>query len=293
MRSSAPIEFTQDYIIFAEGQTQTVQTWLGISNEEATIMSPESNYQNAVGIWNSTLEIHEGISDEEIMTLLQGPLRLPRDQRAATPDIGVDPAMVKPRFSRALLLFCYYFLFHQDPYGHEITSAWLHSSLLPGFRPVPLWDYLGRFWHRDKWLQMLSQCNGMDFRELSQRQQDKFAGISYSDTWNYERGKWVKRKKALFKFGGDGDEAGVWIGPLAECEAVFEFEVMDDGDILQRDLEVSEVLASDSSIDIAKTGGLSPRYFRSETVGATSKVAPDGEVAWLMICAILFCFLYF
>jgi hypothetical protein len=81
------VELTQDFTSFAEGTYQTVQQWLKISNEELSIVNPESNYQNVVGIWNSSIETEESMTDEQIMTLLQGPLRLPRPRRCAAPDL--------------------------------------------------------------------------------------------------------------------------------------------------------------------------------------------------------------
>lgn len=225
------MELTQDFTIFAEGTHQTVQEWLTISNAESAIIHPEDNYQNVVGIWNSSIETEESMTDEEIMTLLQGPLRLPRSQRCGalkmeneTPNIGTGTN----RCSSSLLLFCYYFMFQQDPYGHQISKAWLHSSSFKHGGPVPLYEYLRQYWHSDKWLGMLSHCNDLDFHGLAQRQQEKFAGLTCAKAWDCERGKWYRKMTASFKFGGDGDgEWGVWIGPLDNCQAVFQFEDFD------------------------------------------------------------------
>jgi hypothetical protein len=64
------VELTQDFTIFAEGTYQTVQQWLTISNEESSIVNPEANYQNVVGIWNSSIETEDSMTDEQIMTML-------------------------------------------------------------------------------------------------------------------------------------------------------------------------------------------------------------------------------
>lgn len=223
------MELTQDFTIFAEGTYQTVQQWLTISNEESFIMNPEASYQNCVGIWNASIETEESMTDEQIMTLLQGPLRLPRPRRCAPFDIDAETQntgdITLSRCSSSVLLFCYYFLFHQDPYGHKISQAWLRSRSLKAAIPVPLYEYLGQYWHGEKWLAMLVQCRDLDFHGLAQRQQEKFLGFSYARTWDYEREKWVKKKTALFKFGEDGDkEPGIWIGTLSDCQALFEFE---------------------------------------------------------------------
>jgi hypothetical protein len=223
------VELTQDFTIFAEGTYQTVQQWLNISNEESSILNPEANYQNVVGIWNSTIETEDSMTDEQIMTLLQGPLRLPRPRSCAP--IGMDAetqdtgAATISRCSSSVLLFCYYFLFHQDPYGHEIHHAWLHSHSYKGAIRVPLYEYLSQYWRGEKWLIMLEQCHDLDFLGLAQRQQEKFLGFSYAKAWDGVRGKWVRNKTAWFKFGKDGRvQPDIWIGPLSDCQVVFEFE---------------------------------------------------------------------
>ena len=223
------MELTQDFTIFAEGTYQTVQQWLTINNEESFIMNPEASYQNCVGIWNSSIETEESMTDEQIMTLLQGPLRLPRPSRCAPFDIEADTYntgdTTLSRCSSSVLLFCYYFLFHQDPYGHGISQAWLHSRSVKDAIPVPLYEYLGQYWHGKKWITMLGQCRDLDFLGLAQRQQDKFLGFSSAKAWDYGRQKWVRKKTALFKFGEDGDkQPGIWIGTLSDCQVVFEFE---------------------------------------------------------------------
>lgn len=223
------MELTQDFTIFAEGTYQTVQQWLTISNEESSIENPEANYQNVVGIWNSSIETEDSMTDEQIMTMLQGPLRLPRPRRCVPFDIGTEThdtgAATMSRCSSSVLLFCYYFLFHRDPYGHKISQAWLSSCSFKDAISVPLYEYLSQYWHGEKWLSMLGQCRDLDFHGLAQRQQDKFLGFSYAKAWDCKRGKWVRKKTALFKFGEDGDEqSGVWIGRLSDCQAVFEFE---------------------------------------------------------------------
>ena len=206
-------------------------------------MHPETNYQNVVGIWNSSIETEESMTDEEIMTLLQGPLRLPRPRRCAAFDTVTEThstGATMSRCSSSVLLFCYYFLFHKDPYSHGISQAWLYSRSFKDRIPVPLYEYLGQYWHGEKWHGMLRQCNNLDFVGLAQRQQEKFSGFSYAKAWDYERSRWVRKKTALFKFGEDGDgEPGVWIGPLGDCQAVFEFE---DQELEDGPLAVNEVL---------------------------------------------------
>lgn len=258
------MELTQDFVIFAEGTYQTVQEWLTISNEESAIWHPEAHYQNVVGIWNSSIETQGSMTDEAIMTLLQGPLRLPRQQRcfdldiqAETPSIG---AATMPTCSSSLLLFCYYFLFHGDPYGHEVSKAWLHSSSFKDSAPVPLYEYLTQYWHGEEWVSMLLHLNDLDFRALSQRQQDKFLGFSYVEPWDCDRGKWVRKKRALFKFGRcEGGEPGVWIGPLGDCQAVFEFEYPDCGDDVLAENEGSDKLAPNAFTPVPETIAPAPK----------------------------------
>jgi hypothetical protein len=238
-----PVELTQDFTIFAEGTHQTVQQWLTISNKESSILNPEANYQNVVGIWNSSIETEDSMTDEQIMTLLQGPLRLPRQYQCAPFDIdarkyNAGTANIS-RCSSSVLLFCYYFLFHQDPYGHEISQAWLRSRSFKDVTPAPLYEYLSQYWHGEKWLSMLAECHDLDFVGLAQRQQEKFLGFSCSKVWDYERGKWVRRKTALFKFGEDGGgQPSVWVGPLSDCQAVFEFEDQEceDGSLAENEV---------------------------------------------------------
>ncbi|KAL5326318.1 hypothetical protein ACEPPN_007456 [Leptodophora sp. 'Broadleaf-Isolate-01'] len=261
----ASLELTQDFAIFAEGTYQTVQEWLTISNEELAIWHPEANYQNVVGIWNSSIETQESMTDEEIMTLLQGPLRLPRQQRCSTLDIQAETPStgdaIMPRCSSPLLIFCYYFVSHQDPYGHKVSKAWLHSSSFKDSVPVPLYEYLGQYWHREEWVSMLSHCNDLDFRGLAQRQQDKFPGFSYVKAWDCDRGKWVRKKRALFKFGRcEGGEPGVCIGPLDDCQAVFEFEDPDCGDDALAENEGSDTLAPNAFPPIPETIAPVPKF---------------------------------
>ncbi|KAF8862548.1 hypothetical protein BDZ45DRAFT_190045 [Acephala macrosclerotiorum] len=224
-----PVELTQDFTILADGMYQTVQQWLNISNKESVIVHPEANYQSVVGIWNSSIETEESMTDEQIMTMLQGPLRLPRPRKYAASNVdgGAQEAGDTPvsRCSSSLLLFCYYFLFHQDPYGVGISEALLKSRSWKNSIRVPLYEYLSQYWHGDKWLEMLSNCHDLDFHKLAQRQQEKFQGFSYSKFWDNKRGKWVRKKTALFQFGEDGEKAPcIWIGPLDQCEVVFEFD---------------------------------------------------------------------
>jgi hypothetical protein len=117
-------------------------------------MNPEVNYKAGVGIWNSSIEAEDSMTDEQIMTLLQGPLRLPRPPQFPALEMGAESRSTgdasTSRCSRAVLLFCYYFFFHQDPYGHEISQAWLHSPSLKNAIPVPLYEYLSQYWRGEK-----------------------------------------------------------------------------------------------------------------------------------------------
>lgn len=82
---------------------------------------------------------------------------------------------------------------------------------------------------------MLSHTKKLDFRALA---------------WDCDLGKWVRRKNALFKLGGGEYEAGVWIGPLERCEAIFDFEVIDLGDLQQEELDSGKERAPKPFFDI-------------------------------------------
>ncbi|KAL5313420.1 hypothetical protein ACEPPN_019153 [Leptodophora sp. 'Broadleaf-Isolate-01'] len=168
-----------------------------------------------------------------------------------------------PRCSSSLVIFCYYFIFHGDPYGHRVSKVWLYSSSFKDNFPVPLYKYLSQYWHREEWASMLPHCNDLDLHGLAQRQQGKFPGFSYTKVWDHERGKWVKKKTAFFKFGRcEGGEPSVWIGPLSDCQAVFEFEDQDCGDDL---------------VDNERSDKPAPNAFPPvpETIAPVSKFRPD------------------
>jgi hypothetical protein len=218
----APVELTQNFTILAEGRYQTVQEWLSINYDESRVLHPEIHYQSLVQIWNSCMEADVSMTDEEIMTMLQGPLRLPRHQGiTSNPPESPQEVASSPRCSSSLLLFCYYFLFRRDPYGCKITSAKLHSASEK--ESLPLFDYLNQYWDGEQWLRMLSQCHGLDFHAVARRQQDKHRLFAYDNVMLNDRGKWVKKKTTTLSLVQDG-ETRFCVGYLDDFVAVFEFE---------------------------------------------------------------------
>lgn len=174
------------------------------------------------------METEEQISDELIITLLQGPLRIPRQNSS---NVTKTPAMYK--YSTPLLLFCFYFLFQQDPYGSKIRSATLHSRYLR--KPVPFYEYTQKYWDGEHWKRMLSHCKGLDFRALAERQQGKFTGFTWSRSTDTGCGKSTRKRVATFNFCAD-EEWIVRIGPLEKFQVVFEFEGEDmEGDSFEDD----------------------------------------------------------
>ena len=164
------------------------------------------------------METEAPISDEAIITLLQGPLRIPRSS-SGTSSGAKSPA--RDKCSSSLLLLCFYFLFHQDPYGRKISSATLHSQYLR--HSVPFYEFIARYWDGEHWKRMLQECKGLDFVALAQRQQKKFTGFTWTRSLDRGGGKWVRRRVATCNFCGD-EEWTVRIGPLDEFQVVFEFE---------------------------------------------------------------------
>lgn len=218
-----PIELSQNFVIFIEGKRQTVQEWLGIVEDQKSVFHPENNYDSVRKIWNQSIETQEEISDAEIVTLLQAPLRLPRET-AYSFQMAMETSRTNNsilRYSPPLLLFCYYFMFNQDPYGCRVTNATLSSPALK--RDVSLYEYVGQYWNRKEWLRLLTLCVELDFHRLAQRQQDKYLSLSYQRIWEADQAKWVKRRIARFS-SSDDIHFNVWIGPLEDWSAVYEFE---------------------------------------------------------------------
>jgi hypothetical protein len=218
----APVELTQNFTILAEGRYQTVQEWLSINYDESRVLHREIHYQSLVQIWKSCMEAEVSMTDEEIMTMLQGPLRLPRHQEiTSNPPESLQEVASSPRCSSLLLLFCYYFLFRYDPYGCKITSAKLHSASEK--ESLPLFEYLNQYWDGEHWLQMLSQCHGLDLHAVARRQQDEHRLFTYDKVMLNDRGKWVKKKTVTLSLVQDG-ETRFCVGYLDDFMAVFEFE---------------------------------------------------------------------
>lgn len=153
-----------------------MQQWLAITHDEHKVLHPEINYQSVVNIWNTCYHAHISMTDEEVMTMLQGPLRIPRqnshhsNKLIKSPPTNICASI--PRYSSSLLLLCYYFLFHTDAYSNPIANATLHSISLGS---TPLFTYLSQHWDRLHWLSMLSNCKMLDFHALARRQQDRLA----------------------------------------------------------------------------------------------------------------------
>jgi len=203
---------------------QTVQEWLSIHEEQDQIIHPERNYDCVTRIWKHSVEIQDEISDSEIMTMLQGPLRSPRETELLL-DLAKQASSTNQtmaRYSSAHLLFCYYFLFHQDPYGCPIRKATIFIPSLNCERP--LYEYVGQYWNREEWLQLLKKCTALDFHKLSQRQQDKHAPNSPGSIWEIGAGN-----RRIARVSSSIDIFfNVWIGPVKDWEAVFEFEGLYD-----------------------------------------------------------------
>lgn len=214
-----------------------MQKWLSISPDEKLALHPEINYQSVVNIWNACTETERTMTDEEVMTMLQGPLRIPRqksrpDSPKSVPSIVSKPT---PRYSSSLLLFCYYFLFRADAYQTLITDAKLYSAS-PGnkMEGVPLFEYLEKHWDREHWLNMLSHCQGLDFHALARRQQDKLSPslVEYGQRRAAgEKGKWMRKKRIRLALEQQGEtDMRFCVGYLEDFVAVFDFEEECDGD---------------------------------------------------------------
>jgi hypothetical protein len=172
-------------------------------------------------IWNNSIESQEEISDSAIITLLQGPLRLPRETDPLVDlarQVSSTNKPIETRYSSSLFLLCYYFMFRQDPYGRPITKATISSPLLKGHRP--LYEYIGRYWDAKEWLRLLSKCADLDFHKVAQREQDKHSLHSPGSIW--DTGQNSKRIARISS--KDDIYFNVWIGPLKDWEAVLEFE---------------------------------------------------------------------
>lgn len=220
-----------------------MQEWLSITHDENRILHPEINYQSVVNIWNTCTETDIAMTDEEIMTMLQGPLRIPRQRETPTQPKSAPDSVSKspPRYSSSLLLFCYYFLFHADAYQTPITDAKLYSaSLGKGIEAIPLFEYLGKHWDREHWLFMLSHCQGLDFHALARRQQDKLSPklIEYGQRRaTAEKGKWTRKKRIRLELEQQGEtDMRFCVGHLEDFVAVFDFEEVCYGDELVAEL---------------------------------------------------------
>jgi hypothetical protein len=203
-----------------EGKLQTVQEWLCIHEEPNSVLHPERNYDCVTRIWNNSLEIQEEISDSEIMTMLQGPLRSPRETELLLNQArqASSASQTMARYSSSHLLLCYYFLFHQDPYGRRISKATIYLTSLKC--EMPLYEYVGQYWDREEWLHLLGKCTNLDFHKLCQRQQDKHSLPPGDSIWEFGPGK-----KKIARISSTVDKYfNVWIGPVKDWEAIFEFE---------------------------------------------------------------------
>jgi hypothetical protein len=97
------------------------------------------------------MDTEVSMTDEEIMTMLQGPLRLPRHHReTSNPAERAQEGGLPSRYSPTYVIFCYYFIFRRDPYGCKITNARLHSASVK--ESLPLFDYLSKYWDRECWV---------------------------------------------------------------------------------------------------------------------------------------------
>jgi hypothetical protein len=93
----------------------------------------------------------EPISSDVTVTLLQGPLRIPRLE-SHSPDVKNQE---DAKYSTTLLLLCFYFLTRQDPHGHKIAWATLRPRAMS--EPMEFWEHVGRYWDGAQWRQMLTR----------------------------------------------------------------------------------------------------------------------------------------
>lgn len=206
--------------LFVDGKVQRVQKWLDISENQDQDCLPEKNYDRAARIWRHSLEIHDEMSDAEILTMLQGPVRSLRKTRLSS-DLGkelpsTDQTMT--RYSSTHTLISYYFLFQQDPYGRRITKA---TISLPSLKcEMPFYEYSGQYCNRKEWFRILGKFIDIDFHKLGQRQQDEHALHSPHSIWEAGSGN---RKIARISSSSELN-LNVWYGPVKDWEVVFEFE---------------------------------------------------------------------
>jgi hypothetical protein len=112
-------------------------------------------------------------------------------------------------------------MFNQDPYGCRVTTARLSSPSLK--QDVSLYEYVEQYWDRKEWLRLLTLCVELDFHKLAKRQQDRYLPLSYERIWDTGQAKWFKRRIARFS-SSDDIHFNVWIGPLEDWSAAYEFE---------------------------------------------------------------------
>jgi hypothetical protein len=114
-------------------------------------------------------------------------------------------------------------MFRRDPYGRRVTNATLASPDLKN-QPMPLYEYVGHYWDSKEWCRLLALFVDLDFHNLHRRQQDKnLLPSSYRKIWDTGRNKWSKRRITRLS-SSDDRYLNVWIGPLKDWIATFEFE---------------------------------------------------------------------
>jgi hypothetical protein len=223
------------------------------------------------------------------MTMLQGPLRSPRETELLL-DLAKQASSTNhtmARYSSSHLLFCYYFLFHQDPYGCRISKA---TIFLPSLKcEMPLHEFVGQYWDRDEWLQLLGKCTNLDFHKLAQRQHDRHSLHPHDSIWEIgpDNKKIARISSSVDKY------FNVWIGPVKDWEAVFEFE----GEYESANSDIEESLeppAKQTQQDGASSQSKSGLTNQNRTIAREIKNMDHPTwLYWIILSLALHYFLYY
>jgi hypothetical protein len=134
-------------------------------------------------------------------------------------------------------------MFRHDPHGRRITNATISSPDLKN-QNMSFYEYVGQYWDSKEWRRLAALMVDLDFHNLHRRQQDKnLVPSSYRKIWDTDQNKWSKRRITRLS-SLDDRYVSVWIGPLKDWIATFEFEedMNEDGEDIEGCLSVESAL---------------------------------------------------